>query len=220
MHLKLTEPVHAVMIDSDLVFLDIDADAYFCLPLPAGLARLDGEHLETADTLLGDELTAAGLAVADRPGPRLARKAPPVPPVRTARRLLERSDETKVHLRPAHLAALAAAVRTGLDSRKRTFRQLIEAHAATGGEGAVDMQRLLSDVAVWRSIAPWLPLDGVCLFRSGMLAAFLRALGHRPTWVFGVRTWPFQAHCWLQIDDVALDDEAERLCAFAPILGV
>ena len=143
-----------------------------------------------------------------------------VPPVRTARALLERSGETKARLRPAHLVALAAAVRTGLESRKRTFRQLIEAHAATGGEGVVEMQRLLSDIAVWRSIAPWLPLDGVCLFRSGMLAAFLRALGHRPTWVFGVRTWPFQAHCWLQADDVALDDEAERLCAFAPILGV
>ena len=53
-----------------------------------------------------------------------------------------------------------------------------------------------------------------------MLAAFLRSLGHRPTWVFGVRTWPFQAHCWLQVEDIALDDEAERLCAFAPILGV
>ena len=79
---------------------------------------------------------------------------------------------------------------------------------------------MLADVAIWRRLAPWLPMDGVCLFRSGMLLAFLRALGPRPTWVFGVRTWPFQAHCWLQVEDIALDDEAERLCAYAPVLAV
>lgn len=219
MRLKLTEPVHAVMIDTDLVFLDIDADAYFCLPLPQGLARLDGERLETPDPFLGDELVAAGLAQADPMSETPMRRPPPAPPSRTARRLLELGEGGDVRLRGAHLKALAAAVRAALSSRKRTFRQLIAAHTHGGAHGAVDMDRLLSDIAVWRRLAPWLPLDGVCLFRSGMLAAFLRALGHRPTWVFGVRTWPFQAHCWLQVDDVALDDEAERLCAFAPILG-
>lgn len=219
MRLKLTEPVHAVMIDTDLVFLDIDADAYFCLPLPQGLARLDGERLETPDPLLGDELVAAGLAQAEPLEEAPARRPPPAPPARTARRLLELTGGKDIRLRPAHLKAVGAAVRAGLGSRKRTFRQLIAAHAQGEPAVAVDMDRLLSDVAIWRHLAPWLPLDGVCLFRSGMLAAFLRELGHRPTWVFGVRTWPFQAHCWLQVQDVALDDEAERLCAFAPILG-
>jgi hypothetical protein len=36
--------------------------------------------------------------------------------------------------------------------------------------------------------------------------------------VFGVRTWPFHAHCWLQCDDVVLDDQADRVAAYAPIL--
>lgn len=219
MRLMLTEPVHAVMIDTDLVFLDIDADTYFCLPLPAGLARLDGERLETPDPLLGEELMAAGLARRDQVEAGPSRRAPPPPPSRTARRLLERSGDAGVRIRPAHLGALAAAIRAGVASRRQTFRQLIEAHTDIEGEGPVELDRLLSDIAVWRSLAPWLPLDGVCLFRSGMLSAFLRSLGHRPTWVFGVRTWPFQAHCWLQAEDIALDDEAERLCAFAPILG-
>lgn len=220
MRLTLTEPVHAVMIDTDLVFLDIDADTYFCLPLPAGLARLEGERLETPDPQLGEELVAAGLARHETVEGGPSRRRPPPPPSQTARRLLELAGQPDARIRPKHLGALAAAIGAGVASRRRTFRRLIEAHSETTVEGAVELDRLLLDIAVWRRLAPWLPLDGVCLFRSGMLAAFLRSLGHRPTWVFGVRTWPFQAHCWLQVEDIALDDEAERLCAFAPILGV
>jgi hypothetical protein len=77
---------------------------------------------------------------------------------------------------------------------------------------------MLDDIAVFRRVAPWLPLDGACLFRSGFLLGYLESLGHRVDWVFGVRTWPFRAHCWLQAGDVALDDEAERLIAYHPIM--
>lgn len=219
MRLRLTKPVHAVMIDSDLVFLDIEADAYFCLPLPPGAARLESGRLVTDDLLLGQELVGAGLveeAAADRSEPRWT----PSTPSRTARALLETSAKRDARMRTRHVRALFTAIAAGLAARRRTFRQLIDGHATRAGSGEADIERVLCDLAVWRRLAPWLPLDGVCLFRSGMLSAFLTALGHRPTWVFGVRTWPFQAHCWLQVDDVVLDDEAERLCAFTPILAV
>ncbi|WP_395443832.1 lasso peptide biosynthesis B2 protein [Caulobacter sp. UC70_42] len=135
--------------------------------------------------------------------------------------MLESQEGGKARIRGKHFLALAPAVRAALTSRSRTFRQLVQDHAgAKPSEAGVDLPALLADLAVWRRISPWLPLDGACLFRSGMLAAFLGTLGHRTTWVFGVRTWPFQAHCWLQVEDVALDDEAERLCAFKPLLGV
>ena len=39
-------------------------------------------------------------------------------------------------------------------------------------------------------------------------------------WVFGVRTWPFSAHCWLQIGDAVLDDDPERVGIYPPILAV
>lgn len=219
MRLRLTKPVHAVMIDSDLVFLDIDADAYFCLPLPEGAARLESGRLEVEDPLLGQELIGAGL-VEEAIGDRSTAPASPPAPSRTARALLERSSKQNAPLRPRHLAALLAAIAAGLAARRRTFRQLIAVHSTRAGSREADIERVLADLAAWRRLAPWVPLDGVCLFRSGMLSAYLTALGHRPTWVFGVRTWPFQAHCWLQVEDVALDDEAERLCAFTPILAV
>lgn len=217
MILDLSEPVRAAMIDDDIVFLDIDADTYFCLPLPPGLARLDAARLDIADPLLVSELTAAGLAVAADP----ARPAPPpLPPRpdRTARALIDTAVALEDHFRPAHLAALAKAVGAAHAGRRKTFRQLLPAAPRT--DERPDLQALLADVSVWRRWSPWLPLDGVCLFRSGMLLAFLTALGHRPDWVFGVRTWPFRAHCWLQADDVVLDDEAERVCAYTPIMAV
>ena len=218
MEVPLAQHVHAVMIDDDLVFLDIDADAYFCLPLQPGLASLDGRRLRTGDTRLAEELVLAGLA-RNSDAETLAVREQPQRPVRTARRLLELLPHIRPQVRARHLAALGAAIRAGLASKRQTFRQLVEP-AARPDTAPPELASLLADLAVWRRLVPWLPMDGVCLFRSGMLAAFLRALGHQPTWVFGVRTWPFQAHCWLQADDVALDDEAERLSAFAPIFGV
>jgi len=217
--LRLTKPVHAVMIDDDLVFLDVEADAYFCLPLPQGAAQLESGQLVTDDRLLGEELMGAGL-VEEAPADLSAPRPPPRAPSLTARALLERSPKRDTRVRIRHARALLAAIACGLAARRRSFRQLIDVHAMRAGSGEADIERVLADLAVWRRLAPWVPLDGVCLFRSGMLSAFLTALGHRPTWVFGVRTWPFQAHCWLQVDDVALDDEAERLCAFTPILAV
>lgn len=217
MRLELPQAVHAVMIDDDLVFLDADADIYFCLPLPAGLVRLAGRELHTDDGVLGEELIGAGLARrsgdAEAPVP-----GPPAIPTRTARAMIEDRPDLKVRLRPIHLVALVAAVRAALASRRKAFRDLI-APAMRGAMDPPDPSALLADLVVWRRVAPWLPLDGLCLFRSGMLLAFLRALGHRPDWVFGVRTWPFRAHCWLQASDMALDDEAERVSAYAPILA-
>lgn len=220
MQLELTDAVSAAMIDDDLVFLDIDADAYFCLPLPPGLARVSGAALETPDAQLGEELIAAGLARHPMQAQALTKSAPPLPPRVTARRLIEQTPALTARMRLSHVRATIAAIREGLASRRRTFREIVNSGPASLTPAPLDRTRLLADLAVWRRIVPWLPMDGVCLFRSGMLSAFLRALGHRPIWVFGVRTWPFQAHCWLQVDDIALDDEAERLRAFTPILAI
>ena len=46
----------------------------------------------------------------------------------------------------------------------------------------------------------------------------LRRAGQNAAWVFGVRTWPFSAHCWLQIGDAVLDDDPERVSRYTPIM--
>src|SRR5690606_35933810 len=69
----------------------------------------------------------------------------------------------------------------------------------------------------WR-ISPGLPVEGECLVRSAMLVSWLGRHGLRADWVFGVRLWPFSAHCWVQCSDVCLNDDFERLVAYTPIL--
>jgi hypothetical protein len=67
---------------------------------------------------------------------------------------------------------------------------------------------------------PWLPLQGVCVFRSFMLMRLLSRAGIcSPRWVFGVRTWPFHAHCWVQDGDIVLTDHAESLLRYTPIFA-
>ena len=61
------------------------------------------------------------------------------------------------------------------------------------------------------------PFAGACLRQSFFGRSFLRARGFEAVWVVGVRTWPFEAHCWLQHGDVVLNDGAERVVAFTPI---
>jgi hypothetical protein len=72
----------------------------------------------------------------------------------------------------------------------------------------------------FEAASPWLPWQGACLFRSFMLMRLLSWAGARDLqWVFGVKTWPFSAHCWVQQGDVVLSDYAENLPRFSPIFA-
>lgn len=224
MRLILADTVHAALVDDDLVLLDVAADAYFCLPAGHQRVTLTGRHMTVDPPALGRALFDAGLTdidderldlrvnSADDPGRTIVR------PQRTARAALDDCPSLKLaKTRVAHVVALDRAVRTALAARPLSFADRL---APSDGPPSNLTPELLGDLAVYRRLSPWLPIDGRCLFRSEMLRAYLRALGHEVTWVFGVRTWPFRAHCWLQVEDVALDDEAERLAAYQPIMAV
>lgn len=217
MRLILADPVRGVLIEDDLVLLDTETDAYFCLPAGDQTLGLAHQVLDVEPDELGRALVDAGLAQpAATDGQALG--AALIPPRRTARALLdEQSDLKKTPVHWRHLRALIQALGRATDAQRRRFAQRLDGRV---GERGSLTPTLLSDLAIYRRLVPWLPIDGACLFRSEMLRAYLRALGHDATWTFGVRTWPFRAHCWLQVEDVALDDEAERLAAFHLIMAV
>lgn len=214
MKLRLAPGIHAAMVEGDLVLLDVAADAYFCLPAAARDLALRGAELEVDASALAERLCAAGLALPLVAGLGATRPMPPAP-TRTARRLIEAGEARPRASFHCALALAKAAVRA-LAGRRLAFEALLPPGAAFVEPSP--SPDLLADLALYRGVTPWLPIDGACLFRSHMLRTYLVALGHRVSWVFGVRTWPFSAHCWLQAGDVVLDDEAERLAAYAPIL--
>lgn len=200
--------VHAVAIDEDLVLLDTRADAYLCLlDGAAHLALTPRGEVQTTRPALAQALIEADLLSSiatprQPPPPRPVRSLwPPAPARPGARRML-------------------AAVRATLDARRGlsrlAFEDLIRPGAPRQPAAAEDLQ---ADLAGFEALRPWLPMDGECLSRSYHLWLYLRARGHDAAWVFGVRTWPFMAHCWLQVGDTALDDDVERLLPYHPILA-
>ncbi|ADG11019.1 lasso peptide biosynthesis B2 protein [Caulobacter segnis] len=214
MDLWLSAGVYAVMIDDDVVFLDVATNAYFCLPAVGSVLALEGRSLRVAARELAEDLIQAGLASA-----AAAIEPPPSTPapVRTARAVLE-ALPARERPRP-RLAHWRQAIMAGLASRaaeRRPFAQRLPPPST--GVSPPASEGLLADLDAFRRLQPWLPFDGACLFRSQMLRDYLLALGHRVDWIFGVRTWPFGAHCWLQAGDLVLDDEAERLIAYHPIM--
>lgn len=214
MDLWLADGVRAIMIDEDAVFLDVAANAYFCLPAIAAALRIEGQALALCADGLAEDLIAAGLASRTPPAAPALSIAPPR---RTARAVLDALPvDQRQRPGPRHWrAAIAAGLRNARDARRAFADQLPAWRDKRAGPVSAG---LLADLDAFRTLSPWLPFDGVCLYRSGLLRRYLAALGHQVDWVFGVRTWPFAAHCWLQVEDLALDDEAERLVAYHPIM--
>lgn len=214
MTLWLADGVRGIMIEEDAVFLDVASNAYFCLPAIAEALRIEGQALALSAEPLAEDLLAAGLAT---PSPPTEPAMTIVRPRRTARAVLDNlpADQRRPPAWRHWRAAIAAGLANIRDQRRAFAKRLPaprQTHAGPAGPA------LLADLDAFRTLAPWLPFDGVCLYRSGLLRRYLLALGHHVDWVFGVRTWPFAAHCWLQVDDLALDDEAERLIAYHPIM--
>ncbi|MEQ7874239.1 lasso peptide biosynthesis B2 protein [Sphingomonas sp. ASV193] len=63
------------------------------------------------------------------------------------------------------------------------------------------------------------PIPRRCLPDSIALAWFLRRRSLTSTLVIGVTTLPFAAHCWIQDLDQVLNDDADMVAGFAPILA-
>lgn len=59
-----------------------------------------------------------------------------------------------------------------------------------------------------------------CYFDCAVLMRFLRYCGINASWVFGVQADPFEAHCWVQVNDVVMSDWLVRTTPFTPILCV
>ncbi len=200
----LRPDVHAVAVGDALIILDLAGDDYLCLPEAAATAG-DGEFTDAATLSI---LGAAGL-LATGPAP----ERPPLPPRPTATVIYQRpkrSPTIGMWLGAATSALAVRAIRKG--AGVTSYLALVD------GPGGDRTPTHVAEAAraFWR-MAPWLPIEGECLVRSALLMRFLNERGLEADWVFGVRLWPFMAHCWVQLDDLCLNDDVERLAAYTPI---
>jgi len=214
--LYLRQGVHLAVVGDDLVTLDTGADAYGCLPgLGCAIGpRGPGGRVDVSLAGAADRLIEAGL-IAACPQNGAACTPPPLPT-----RSVWRADRAAVTAADGRRLARAYA-KAAPQVWRSSFRRLLSAAARERPPAAdaspLAMQR---DAQAFDQLMPFVPFQGQCLFRSRLLLAFLRTERRDAAWVFGVRTYPFQAHCWLQAGDTVLDDAAERVCGYVPILAV
>ena len=71
--------------------------------------------------------------------------------------------------------------------------------------------------AMFHELLVWSPWQGECLFRSRCLLRYLRLQGCSADWAFGVRGWPFRAHCWVSVGAALLNETAEGLRAYSVV---
>lgn len=204
--------VHFVAVDEDIIILDVEADQYSCLLNAAAWMTLteDGAII-VSDDQSASELRGTGLATPERPAQVRLRPTEP-------RR--ERTPATGGHplrILKASLDLLAAT----LAFRGKHFSDLIQPVGAAPWRTNSSQEHVLTTVLrSYRSALPWIPFEGECLQRAFQLRRILMREGIATDWVFGVRTWPFGAHCWLQIGDEIIGDSLARVSHYSPIMVV
>ncbi|HWQ85386.1 lasso peptide biosynthesis B2 protein [Brevundimonas sp.] len=201
-------------VGEDVVVLDVNADQYHCLLDGADwMAVGEGGSVTVPDECAANLLLGAGVAVGERPQP--PRRTPE--PVR--RQLATTSTPSKRTLLRAGFSLAAATI----SFRGKSLRQLVQACPAASSpapHGLHDVRTLIESVTAVQAALPWIPFEGECLQRAFQIRRVLARRGIHPDWVFGVRTWPFAAHCWLQIGDLVIADTLDRVNRYTPIMVV
>lgn len=210
MNWMLRDDVHAAAVGRDLVILDLASDSYACLR-DAGAEGDDfARRVDRLSAAAQRTLTEAGLLV-----PGMSPGAPP--PTAIAKRPLPALSSSSSDLR---LLLDAAFAQLDLRSAGPDPSVAVLVARATAGvkTGEADPALVFRTADQFRRLAPWLPGRRACLQRAALLRRLLQCRGLSASWMFGVRTWPFRAHCWLQIADVCLTDDPDHLRPYTPIL--
>jgi hypothetical protein len=124
------------------------------------------------------------------------------------------------------LAALIAWIGARFDLRFRgvggtVARLIAQKQKSRSSASATDADELYHLVRIYRVIRPFLYTKrDQCLLHGLALNKFLRHYGFSPTWVIGVSTSPFTAHCWVQYGDCILDDTPEHTLEFTPLAAI
>lgn len=203
--------VSVAAIDDDLVVLDLRSDAYFCLPdLALHLVETaDGRWAPSSDAV-AEGLLQTGLFQREPACPRFS----PPPPSRSSRTAIDLGSGL------VSKASLLKSIATETwRVNGRSVRELI-ARSPSLPLRLEEGDAAMAEAQLFDRWCVWIPGQGQCLYRAYLLRAHLASMGHGATWVFGVRTWPFSAHCWLQIGDILLDDDLDRVGLYTPILAV
>lgn len=233
----LSPHVHLCVAGKQVVLLDLERDKYLSLahahpigrwvrgwPVAAAAAPAAGDGAGAGGAANGllAKMISQGLLVTD---PALGKEASPVAaqPPRLA------IVEYDLHARPRTTAAQLwrlfkahAAAKWSL--KYRPIKEVVR----LAGLREKRVQQLVTDPATVRPLVTafvhlrplFYTVREACLLDSLTLVNFLAGYGVFPQWVFGVKTDPFLAHCWVQHGDFVFNDTPDHVRGYSPILVV
>ena len=235
----LARHVYACLADDHVVLLDLKRDKYYALgdPAAAALAKfvqgwpsssaarnVDQDDMSCVVQTLAD-LESVGVVYAGTVeiDDRLRRDGRRLPRAQAALIYGYTPVAARIHMRDlvAFLRALAIGyffkLRRSMHAMAaRMLRTTTAAYPSTVEE---DTQQCRELVGKFLRMRPWFySAYQECLFDSFVLIEFLSQYGVFPRWVIGVKTGPFEAHCWVQSGTVVLNDTPERVTSLTPIL--
>ena len=83
-----------------------------------------------------------------------------------------------------------------------------------------DRERAGRLALIARELRPWFDEKPDCTTDALIVIEFFARHGLYPDWMFGVQANPLQAHCWVQQDDVVINDAVDVVSQFTPIMSV
>jgi hypothetical protein len=236
----LAPHVFACVDDSHVVLLDLRHDEYYTLDrsvtrglsfvvpgwpgrVPvAGAAEATHETIGAESLLALESLLRHGLLVSP---PTAGKRMEPVR-IRSPERDLRSGPASRPRVTAGDVARVTRAILTAVlllrcCSIHRIVQRILsrKRQSAREASNAWKQAQLADRVARFERLRPlFFSARDACLLDSLALLEFLASHGMHADWVFGVRTRPFAAHCWVQSGDAVCNDEPERVCRFTPIL--
>lgn len=219
MPLQLRDNLHWCNCQGRIVFLDTEADRYFCLPQSPNDAflRLAAREVQPGDAERLHMMVDRGMLREGEPDACI--RAPPQVEAPT-----HDFPQGKLTHPISVLRALALETRIARALRTRHFHQVIEAvraseprRRAVPGEPDRAIDRIVSASA---AVAFLTGSHDRCLVRALAVQHACRRSGLRPKLVFGVIANPFAAHCWVQLGPAVLVGGYEQARLYTPILAV
>ena len=119
------------------------------------------------------------------------------------------------------IASITATINLRWWPIERTVRSVqLRKSTHVSDASSLDISVIAELFSVFQTLRPYYPRPYLCLFDSLALVHFLARYGVYPQWVYAVKLDPFEAHCWVQADDVVVNDTLENVRDFTPIMSI
>ena len=203
-------------IDGHTIFLDVAANRYTALAPEVAKALIAGDWAKVPPGILRQADRFGWI----RSNSRAARSTcgPIVVPGREFSAEVALGATSFKNVRSAILALLGMRLALRVSSLDALLRRVQLDNSKTDSSSSPG--RLKDLVGAFEAAERFVVGNDQCLLRSLALQRFLARNGHPSTFVFGIKMHPFAAHCWIQQEDVLLNDTLETVGAFRPIRAV